>query len=87
MENLNMIITVFLVVNTLFVFRQKLWQKSISTPVVILASDLAYILYIYGQNNTAIGTWALAVTGLVANSAFREYEPYCVRKYGKHPRT
>lgn len=80
MENLDMIITVFLVVNTLFVFRQKLWKKSISTPVIILASDVAYSLYTYGLISSAVGMWGLAITGLVANSAFREHEPYCKGK-------
>lgn len=76
MENLDMMITVFLVVNTLFVFRQKLWNKSISTPIIIIASDIAYTLYINGLTDLAIAAWGIAITGLVANSAFREHEPY-----------
>ena len=77
MENLEIMIVAFLVINTTFVFRQKLWKKSISTPIIILASDLAYALYSYGLINSAIGVWGLAITGLVANSAYREHEPYC----------
>lgn len=80
MENLNMIITVFLVVNTLFVFRQKLWKKSVSTPVIIIASDIAYILYRDGLESSAVGVWGLAITGLVALSAFREHEPHCCHR-------
>jgi len=76
MENLNIIILVFLVINTLFVFRQRLWQKSISTPIIILASDVAYSFYYYDYVEAAVISWGLAITGLVLNSAIREHEPY-----------
>ena len=87
MENLDITIQVFLVINTLFVFRQKLWKKSISTPVVIIASDIAYMLYKQGLETSAVGTWGLAITGLVALSAFREHEPYCMQRHEKHTKT
>ena len=80
MENLEILITIFLTINTLFVFRQQLWKKSISTPIIILASDIAFMLYSYELYSSALGIWGLTVTGLVANSAFRECEPYCKQR-------
>jgi hypothetical protein len=80
MENLNTIILVFLVVNTLFVFRQRLWHKSISTPIIILASDVAYALYRNGLIEWSIIAWGTAITGLVLNSAIREQKPCCNKK-------
>lgn len=76
MENLETIVRVFLIVNTLFVFRQRLWKKSISTPIIILASDIAYALYTYQLYASAVGMWGLAITGLVAYSAFKEQEHF-----------
>ena len=77
MENIEIMIVAFLVINTMFVFREKLWKKSISTPIIILASDIAYALYSYGLETSAIGIWGVAITGLVANSAIREHKPCC----------
>jgi hypothetical protein len=75
MESLNTIITVFLIVNTLFIFRQRLWTKSISVPIIIIASDISYMFFTYGKIEAAVISWGTAITGLVFNAAIRECNP------------
>lgn len=82
METTENIILIFLVINTIFVFRHKLWKKSISTPTIIITSDICFTLYTHGLYNSMLGTFGLVITGLVANSAFRE-EELCWKKKQK----